>query len=790
MRPNPHPETGGPGQTRSPHPAGTRNQETAMALTDPRSGPDHGPGPGPGSGSGSGSGDTPAGNSWRQPAGPTTPGLPGRIARACHRHRWLTLAGWMAVLGCLIVLWMQFGAPADNNLTSTDAGTRLINQHFPRQSGDTLTLAIRSTQPVTSPAVRDRVTSALVPFGRARHVTAVGSPYQLPGRISAGRHIAFATVQFDVKASKIPTSEAKALMNDARAASGNGVSFYLGGDVVDQAQTPEGGSSEGIGVLAAAIVLLISFGSVLAMGLPILTALFAIGSGLSLIALLGHLVPAPSFAPVVASLIGLGVGVDYALFIVTRFREALRSGAAPEGAVVTAFSTAGRAVLFAGTTVMIGVAVAAAVTVGCVLAGSLTLLPALLGFTGTRLARRSRLARAIRGGGAERSRSVSTRAGAEPSASARRVPLAERWAGAVQRRPVFAAAASAAVILALAAPVLAMQLNLPDESTQPRSTMGYQSYQTTAEGFGPGFNAPLIIAAKLPPGGSGAADMRGVEAADRAAAMMIAYPMTSQQDTATNDMVHRLRGTVLPRATAGTGIRAYVGGPNAGAVDLADLVNQRLPWLIGIVVGLSVLLLMVVFRSVTVAIKAAVMNLLSISAAYGVLTAVTQWGWLGKVFGFPEKMPVATWVPMFLFVILFGLSMDYEVFLLSRIREEYDRTGDNAAAVARGLARTARVISAAAAIMIVVFLSVVLGADVGVKQIGLGLAVAVLIDATLVRLVLVPVVMELLGRANWWLPRPLARILTNVRFEDDAAEALPERVPERVPAGVGSADTG
>ena len=775
-----------------------------MALTDPRSGPDHGPGPGPGSGSG----DTPAGNSWRQPAGPTTPGLPGRIARACHRHRWLTLAGWMAVLGCLIVLWMQFGAPADNNLTSTDAGTRLINQHFPRQSGDTLTLAIRSTQPVTSPAVRDRVTSALVPFGRARHVTAVGSPYQLPGRISAGRHIAFATVQFDVKASKIPTSEAKALMNDARAASGNGVSFYLGGDVVDQAQTPEGGSSEGIGVLAAAIVLLISFGSVLAMGLPILTALFAIGSGLSLIALLGHLVPAPSFAPVVASLIGLGVGVDYALFIVTRFREALRSGAAPEGAVVTAFSTAGRAVLFAGTTVIIavlgllvlrqplmnGVAVAAAVTVGCVLAGSLTLLPALLGFTGTRLARRSRLARAIRGGGAERSRSVSTRAGAEPSASARRVPLAERWAGAVQRRPVFAAAASAAVILALAAPVLAMQLNLPDESTQPRSTMGYQSYQTTAEGFGPGFNAPLIIAAKLPPGGSGAADMRGVEAAvratrgvarvtppvvsaDRAAAMMIAYPMTSQQDTATNDMVHRLRGTVLPRATAGTGIRAYVGGPNAGAVDLADLVNQRLPWLIGIVVGLSVLLLMVVFRSVTVAIKAAVMNLLSISAAYGVLTAVTQWGWLGKVFGFPEKMPVATWVPMFLFVILFGLSMDYEVFLLSRIREEYDRTGDSSAAVARGLARTARVISAAAAIMVVVFLSVVLGADVAVKQIGLGLAAAVLIDATMVRLVLVPAVMELLGNANWWLPRPLARILPGVRFEDHAAAPEPDRIP-------------
>jgi len=757
---------------------------------------------------------------------PSTPGsgpvgLLGRIARTCHRHKWLTLAGWLAILACLIVMWMQFGAAPDNKFTSTDPGTRLINQHFPRQSGDTLTLAIRSSQPVTSPAVRDQVTSALAPFARAPHVTAVTSPYQVPGRISADRHVAFATVQLDVMSIKFPSSEAKALMNDARNASHGGVSYYLGGGAVDLAETPRGGSSEGIGIIAAAIVLLISFGSVLAMGLPIITALFGIGSGLALIALIGHLVPAPSFGPIVASLIGLGVGVDYALFIVTRFRETLRTGATAESSVVTAFSTAGRAVLFAGTTVVIamlgllvlrqplmnGVAIAAAMTVACVLLGSLTLLPALLGFTGTRLAKPFRLARRGSRGDRKRSRSVPARADAQPPASVRRVPLAERWARAVQRRPALAAAASAIVILALAAPVLAMKLNMPDESTQARNTMGYKSYQTMAEGFGPGFNAPLIIAAKLPSGTAPSAELRGIGAAvratpgvarvtppvvsaDRTAAMMIAYPTTSEQDTATNDMVHRLRDTVLPRATSGTGIHAYVGGPNAGSVDFADLVNQRLPWLIGIVVGMSVLLLTVVFRSVTVAIKAAAMNLLSITAAYGVLTAVAQWGWLGRLFGFPEKMPVATWVPMFLFVILFGLSMDYEVFLLSRIREEYDRTGDNAAAVARGLARTARVISAAAAIMIVVFLSVVLGADVGVKQIGLGLAVAVLIDATLVRLVLVPAVMELLGRANWWLPRPLARILPNVRFEDDAAEALPERVPERVPAGVGSADTG
>ncbi len=721
----------------------------------------------------------------------TRPGLLGRLARTCHRHRWLTLSGWIAIVAFLVIMWMRFGAPASNDFTATDTGTKLINQHFPQQSGDSLTLAIRSAQPIAAPAVRERITATLTRFGQAAHIAAVSSPYLVPGQISANGHIAFATIHFDVTPANVPGSEAKALMNEATAASGGGVSFYLGGDVVDLAETPSGGSSERIAVFAAAIVLLISFGSLLAMSLPIVTALFGIASGLSLIALLGYLIPAPSFAPIIASLIGLGVGVDYALFIVTRFREALRGGAAPESAIVTAMSTAGRAVLFAGTTVIVailgllvlrqplmnGVAVAASATVACVLLGSLTLLPALLGFTGTRLAKPSRLARWNRRGVRERSRSGSA---------------AERWAAVVQRRPVLAAVASALIILTLAAPVLSMKINMPDESTQARNTMGYKSYQTIAEGFGPGFDAPLIIAAQLPatsaPGAISQVEAavahtpgiarvaRPVVSANHRSAILLAYPTTSEQDTATNDLVHRLRGSVLPHATAGTGVYAYIGGPNNFNVGFADLVNQRLPWLIGVVVGLSVLLLMVVFRSLTVAIKAAVMNLLSISAAYGVLTAVAQWGWLGHLFGFPEKMPVTTWVPIFLFVILFGLSMDYEVFLLSRIREEHDRTGDNATAVARGLARTARVISAAAAIMVVVFLSVVFGADVSVKQIGLGLAVAVLVDATLVRLVLVPAVMELLGKANWWLPRPLARILPDIRFEGDtvaAAEPVP-----------------
>jgi RND superfamily putative drug exporter len=457
-----------------------------------------------------------------------------------------------------------------------------------------------------------------------------------------------------------------------------------------------------------------------------------------------------------------------------------------------AMRTAGRTVLIAGTTVVIGmmgllvlrqafltgVAVAAAATVAMVLLGSLTLLPALLGFTGTRLARSSRLL--ARG----RRKSATARRNA-PSA-------AQRWAELIQRRPVIAAVVSAGILLALAAPALGMKLNFPDESAEARGTMGYASYATMARGFGPGFDAPLIVAAALPapdantarlaaairstPGVAGVTPM--VRSTDGKAAMMIAYPTTGEQNPATNTLVNRINSDVLPRATAGTGIRAYLTGPNANNVAFANLVGQRLPWLIAVVVLLSMLLLTVMFRSVTIAVKAAVMNLLSISAAYGVLVLISQDGWLRQAFGFPENVPVTTWVPMFLFVILFGLSMDYEVFLLSRIRESYDATGDNAASVAYGLARTARVITAAAAIMIVVFLSFVLGANVQVKQIGLGLAVAVLLDATLVRMVLVPAVMELLGKANWWLPGPLARVLPQTSpLEDEPLAGDPVLTP-------------
>ena len=730
-------------------------------------------------------------------------GLLGRIGSGCYRHRWITVLVWVAGVAALITLWTRFGAAAQDDFTGSDPGQAVLNQHFARQSGDTLTLAIRSQEKVTEPAVRDQVTAALQPFKNAPHVTGVADPYTTPGHLAKDEHIAYATIQFDVTGPHIPSAEATQLMHDATAASKDGVTFALGGDVVDLAETPYGGASNGIGVGAAAIVLLIAFGSFLAMGLPIATALMGIGSGLALTALIGHIFPAPSFSAIVAAMIGLGVGVDYALFIVTRFRTELHQGAKPAEAIVAAMRTAGRAVLTAGTTVVIGmlgllvlrqtllngVAIAAATTVAMTVLGSLTLLPALLGFTGTRLARQSRLNSFLGGKLFGRRLATEAESGSGAGTQPRSVKIhgAERWASVVQRHRVLATVASAAFILILAAPALAMKLSMPDESAQARGTMGYASYATMAQGFGPGFDAPLIVAAKATPadqaklgklqtaieGTKGiAAVTPPVFSQDGQAAMLIAYPTTGQQDPATNALVNKLDDTALKHS----GLTAYLTGPNAGNVAFANLMSSRLPWLIGVVVALSMGLLLVVFRSVTIAVKAALMNLLSVCAAYGVLVAVTQWGWLGHLFGFPEKMPVTTWVPVFLFVILFGLSMDYEVFLLSRIREEYDRTGDNALAVGRGLAATARVITAAAAIMVVVFLSFVLTPDVSVKQIGLGLAAAVLVDATVVRLVLVPAMMELLGKANWWLPGWLDRRLPAGSGSGPAPAARPEPV--------------
>jgi RND superfamily putative drug exporter len=615
-----------------------------------------------------------------------------------------------------------------------------------------------------SPDARQRVEGVLGEASTLPHIAGVASPYDRPGQISADGRTGFAIVQSDQP--QVPVADIEDLIAKAKAVTSNGVTVAVAGADVVAVETPYGGAADGIGGVAAIVIILIAFGSLLAMGLTMAAALLGIASGLALIFLIGHVIPAPSFSPIVSTLLGLGVGIDYALLIVTRYREELSRGADPEDAVVTALATAGRSVLFAGATVVVAIlglfvmaqpllnatAVAACVTVAATMVSALTLLPALLGFAGRGI---DRLRLPYLGRTAARS------------------PTAERWARAVQRRPVTGLVVGALVMLVLAAPALSMRLSFEDNSTEPHDTSGYTAQQILVNGFGPGFNAPLVVVAN----GTAAAgeldrvatDVRGTPgiaavtpvqvSADRQAALFVAYPTTGLHDAATTDLVHELRNSVVPTAIAGTDVTVHVGGPNAGIVDFADEVGVRLPWLVAVVIGISLILLVVLVRSVTIALKAALMTLLSTGAAYGVLTAIVQWGWLGPQLGFPAAMPITTWVPLFIFPILFGLSTDYEVFLISRIREEYDNGAPTAEAVAQGLAHTARIITAAAAIMVAVFLSVLATPEVAVKQFGLGLGVAVLLDATIVRMVLVPSLMELLGRANWWLPRPLARVL-------------------------------
>ncbi|WP_084724912.1 MMPL family transporter [Streptacidiphilus melanogenes] len=698
-------------------------------------------------------------------------GLLGGLGRFCYRQRRLVVVSWVVGTLVLLVVGIGFAAPADNDFTGgrsqSAQAQQLISDHFPQRKGSSLTLAADAPAGVTTPAVRARVDALTAQLAASAHITSVRSPYDTPGQISRDGTIAFATLQSDVN--PLPAAEVKSMISEVDRASGDGVTFALGGADVVGAETPYGGASDAIGALAAMLVILIAFGSLLAMGVTMLGALFGIATGLALTFLLGYLFPAPSFSPIVSTLLGLGVGIDYALFIVTRFREALADGDTPEEAVAVSIAKAGRPVLFAGATVVIAMlglfvvqqrllnatAVAASATVLMTMIAAVTLLPALLGFAGHGI---DRLKLPYLGRTGSRS------------------PMAERWARVIQRRPVTGLVAGAALMILLAIPAFSMRLSFEDNSTEPHDTSGYASHQILSRGFGAGFDAPFVVVASLPPGGAdlgaladAVARTPGVAAVttpqlsqDGKAALFVAYPTTAHQDAATPKLLDRLRGQVVPAAVAGTGLVVRVGGPTAGDTDFAAEVAARLPYLIATVIGLALILLLVLVRSVAIAIKAAVMTLLSVGAAFGVLVAVVQWGWLGPLLGFPTTAPITAWVPLFIFPILFGLSTDYEVFLVSRIREEHDTGRKTREAVARGLGRTARVITAAAAIMVTVFLSVLATPDIAVKEFGLGLAVAVFLDATVVRMVLVPAIMELLGSVNWWLPRWLDRLLPHM----------------------------
>ncbi|MGB8859616.1 MAG: MMPL family transporter [Ilumatobacteraceae bacterium] len=608
-----------------------------------------------------------------------------------------------------------------------------------------------------------------------------------------------------------------------------GLSIDFGGQVFQKFEFP---ASEILGILAAVIILLIAFGSVVAMGLPIGTAVTGLGVAMAIVGISSQVFSIPEFGPQMAAMIGLGVGIDYALFIVSRYKEHLDMGEDPETATIAAVDSSGRAVIFAGITVMIsllglfimglsfvrGLAVAGATGVLVMMIASITLLPALLGFTGTRIHTTTRAAASavalvvgcgivgvivdnlgpLLGIGLLGAIVVMV-VGYLPFGRSLRQPLPHRaekpreqqgwyrWSRFIQHRPWPALVAAAGLLVALALPLFGIRLGFSDEGNQPKDTTVRQAYDTLAGAFGPGSNGPLYLVSTDPAAdATSVASVDGALAADPNVAFTTpgvnigngtwawtVYPRTAPQDEATSNLVNRLRDDVLPT----TGLDVKVGGFTAGGIDFSSYLAGRLPLLIGAVLILSFLLLMVVFRSLLVPLKAVIMNLLSVGAAYGVIVAIFQWGWGLSLIGVDKPGPVEAWAPMMLFAIVFGLSMDYEVFLLSRMKEEFDRTGDNATAVADGLAVTARVITAAAIIMVCVFSAFALGDDRSLKLFGLGMAVAVFVDATVVRMVLVPATMELLGARNWWIPKWLDRILPHLNVEGPHADAIAEVKP-------------
>jgi putative drug exporter of the RND superfamily len=748
-----------------------------------------------------------------------------KLARWSTSHRWSVLLGWIALVVIVNVLAQSAGTSYSNNFTlpNSDAqrAANLLQHSFPAQAGDRDTIVYKvSSGSVDDPAVKARMSAMFARVAKLPHVVDVISPYAgaTSGKsVSANGKIAFATVVFNEKANNLPKEAAERVVDVARAAGRSGLQVELGGQAIEATEQSGFGISTGVGLLAAIIVLLLTFGSVVAMGLPILTALFGLGTGLGVIALFTHVVDTPNFSSELAAMIGLGVGIDYSLFILTRFREAYVTPGPTFGnareSVIQSMDTAGRAVLFAGCTVVIallgmmllgvdflyGVAISASIGVLLVMLGSLTLLPALLTFAGARLGRPSRRARRK----AERDGAQPGEAVAAGGAAAGGAPAAGgawlRWSMFVERHPRKIAAISAIVMLAIAAPAIALRLGSSDAANDPPGQTTHKAYELLAQGFGAGFNGPLLVAAKLPAsaggtaagaaatGGPGIARLRtAIAAAPNVAAVapaklnpagdvatLTVYPRSSPQAYATTQLVEHLRGKVVPAIAPQNHLKVYVGGVTAGSVDFAKTLGEKLPLFIGVVVLLSALLLMIVFRSLVIPLQAAVMNLLSIGASLGVIVAIFQWGWFGSLIGV-QQGPIESFIPVMLFAIVFGLSMDYEVFLVSRIHERWAHTRENSRAVAEGLALTGRVVTAAAAIMVCVFLSFMLGEDRVIKEFGLSLASAVFLDALVVRCLLLPAVLHLIGKRTWAIPSWLERVLPRVNIEGTVLPVQPD----------------
>ena len=632
-----------------------------------------------------------------------------RLARWSYEHRRLVVTGW--ILGLVVIFGVgssigsAFSQGSSLPHTESKQATDLLQARFPAEAGDAGQIVFAHEHGVQGGTTKQHMTTLLADVARVPGVASVASPYDASGsrQISDDGRVAYATVQFakgthDIAPRTLDDIRARA---SATRESTPGLRLALGGPMFEEGTGL--GPAELIGIIAAMVILLVAFGSLLAMGLPILTALFGVGIGVSLVGLLSQVITTPDFATQLAAMIGIGVGIDYALFIVTRYRDDLSAGLDPELAVVRAIDTAGRAVVFAGCTVVIsmlglilmgvefvnGLAVGTSVTVAIVMLASITLLPAVLGFVGRAINRLSVRRRT--------------------AASTERRGVWFRWSRTVQRRPWPALIGALVVLVVLAVPLLSMRLAFPDAGSRPTSDTTREAYDLMADGFGEGFSGPLVLAAEYPKHSDTAALGRLVAAAKKApdvvtvsepspspsgdAAVIRVIPASSPQSVATANLVATFRDRVIPRAVGGSDVRVYVGGLTASSVDVSQRLSERLPYFIGAVLLLSFLLLMAVFRSILVPLKAVVMNLLSIGAAYGVVVAIFQWGWFADVIGVDKTGPIVPYLPMMMFAILFGLSMDYEVFLLSKIREEYDRTGDNAVAVADGLASTARVIT-------------------------------------------------------------------------------------------------
>jgi putative drug exporter of the RND superfamily len=748
-----------------------------------------------------------------------------KLARWSTTHRLYIAIGWVFLLiGVNVLAQSGGGASYSNNFTlpNSDAqrASDLLAHSFPAQAGDRDTIVFKAKHGVRDAAVRARMNALFAKVSGLPRVSGVVSPYttaQAGKAISGDGRIAFATVVFDEKANNLPKGAGERVVKTAEAARAPDLQIELGGQAIEQTEQEGFGLTTAVGLLAAIVVLLLTFGSLIAMGLPILTALFGLGTGLGLIALFTHVIDTPNFSSELAAMIGLGVGIDYSLFIVTRFREAYATPGPTFGnvreSVVQAMDTAGRAVLFAGCTVVIallgmmllgvdflyGVAISASIGVLLVMLGSLTLLPALLTIAGKRLVRPGRRAR---------------RRGAQAT-DVRPGRTWLRWSQFVQGHSWTIACAATLVLLLIAAPAIALRLGSSDASNDPTGLTTYRAYELLAEGFGKGFNGPLQVVAQVPTrehvenvtssggssgasgtekrqpvAGAGARELASLRASLASApgvasttpprlnptgevATISVYPTSSPQEYATTRLVARLRGETIPAVIAShPGMHVYVGGITAGSVDFAAVLAKKLPLFIGVVVLLSALLLMVVFRSLVIPLQAAFMNLLSIGASLGVIVVVFQWGWFDAIMGV-KGGPIESFVPVMLFAIVFGLSMDYEVFLVSRIHEQWTRGGEGRRAVGEGLALTGRVVTAAAAIMICVFLSFMLGENRVIKEFGLSLASAVFLDAVVVRCLLLPAVLEILGSTTWSIPSWLERSLPHLNIEGATTRLSP-----------------